>query len=223
MKGIVSEIFLSVQGEGLYVGERQVFVRLAGCNLDCRFCDTKISSQREYEPQVLVEELKRYRANYRSVTFTGGEPLLQKEFLKEAMALTGQAGFKNYLETNGTLPGALREVIELVDIVAMDFKLPSSSGMRGYWDEHRQFLAISSSKDVFVKIVVCDSTLQEDVMETIHIIKDINPCCCLVLQPDSTSDYAVLERRIERFKRICEEENLAACIIPQMHKLVGVR
>ncbi|MFH0828068.1 MAG: 7-carboxy-7-deazaguanine synthase QueE, partial [Candidatus Omnitrophota bacterium] len=140
MKGKVAEIFKSVQGEGLYVGEKQVFVRLAECNLSCRYCDTNILAFSEYEPRDVLEELSYWKQECQTVSFTGGEPLLQKEFLKEVLLLTREAGFKNYLETNGTLPEALEEVIDNVDIVAMDFKFPSSTGAGSFWRQHEEFL-----------------------------------------------------------------------------------
>ncbi len=223
MKGRIAEIFLSIQGEGLYVGERQVFVRLADCNLNCRYCDTKTDFFREYEPEVLLAELNYYRNNYPSVTFTGGEPLVQKDFLKEILALTRNSGFKNYLETNGTLVEALEEVIENVDIVAMDFKFPSSTGGRGFWNEHRRFLKVACRKDVFIKAVVCASTLESDLREAVRVIREIDPASILVLQPDSSADYSDIEEKIRRFKYICISENIAVCIIPQIHKLVGVK
>lgn len=139
MKGKISEIFESIQGEGIYAGERQIFVRFFGCNLSCKFCDTPLSQYSEYEPQGLISELRFYQGNYHSVSFTGGEPLLQKDFLKEVLILLKQEGFRNYLETNGALPEALNEVIEHVDIVAMDFKLPSSTGAGDFWQAHRDF------------------------------------------------------------------------------------
>jgi len=223
MKGRISEIFLSIQGEGLYVGERQVFVRLADCNLDCKYCDTRIETFREYEPNVLLGELNCYRDKYHSVSFTGGEPLLQKDFLKEVLELTRKAGFKNYLETNGTLADELGEVIDNLDIVAMDFKLPSSTQTRSFWPQHRRFLEISSRKDVFVKAVICESTIESDLREAIKVIKEVNPGVILVLQPDSNEPYANIEAKINRFKYICITENIAVCIIPQMHKIVGVK
>jgi organic radical activating enzyme len=103
IKGRISEVFESVQGEGLYFGEKQIFVRFFGCNLSCKFCDTKLNRFLEYEPQELFEELKLYQDVYHSISFTGGEPLLQKDFLKQVLQLTQKEGYKNYLETNGTL------------------------------------------------------------------------------------------------------------------------
>lgn len=223
MKARIAEVFDSVQGEGIYLGERQLFVRFFGCNLSCKFCDTKLNRFIEYEPEELFAELKLYNGDFHSVSFTGGEPLLQKDFLKEILGLTKGVGFKNYLETNGTLPGELKEVIDYLDIVAMDIKLPSSTERPHLWGLHRQFLEIASKTEVFLKAIVCQSTQEEDIKETIRLIKQVDPTAILVLQPDSFEDQSRLTEKLENFKNICAEENITICIIPQMHKVIGVR
>jgi organic radical activating enzyme len=223
MKARISEIFESVQGEGLYFGEKQIFVRFFGCNLSCRFCDTKPERFNEYEPHELLEEIKSYHDNYHSISFTGGEPLLQKDFLKEILYYSRCYGYQSYLETNGTLPDELAEVIDYVDIVAMDLKLPSSTGLgEGHWDKHRDFLKIASRKQVFLKAVICGSTSEEDLREALELIRETDKSAVLVLQPNSYEDYNLLEAKLENFKDICLRENVAVCIIPQMHKKIGV-
>jgi organic radical activating enzyme len=223
VKGKVAEVFQSIQGEGIYLGERQLFVRLFGCNLNCKFCDTKLNHFVEYEPQDLLEELKLYPGIYHSVSFTGGEPLLQKDFLKKILALTHQAGLKNYLETNGTLPEALGEVIDYLDIVAMDLKLPSSTELDDYWHAHSEFLRIASAKETFLKAVICKSTREEDLRTALGLIKEINSNVILVLQPNNYEIHDSLTDKLERFKNICRENNITSRIIPQMHKIWGVR
>lgn len=224
MKGRIAEIFESVQGEGIYLGQKQLFVRSFGCNLgSCKFCDTKLKDFREYEPQDLLLELRKRSGDCTTVSFTGGEPLLQKEFLKEMLRLTHEHGFINYLETNGTLVQALEEVIDYLDIVAMDLKLPSSTGLKDFWDTHRNFLQIASRKEVFLKIVICQSTSEEDLFEAIKLIKETNRYIILVLQPNSAEDYGSLEAKIESFKEICIKEGIVACIIPQVHKEIGIK
>lgn len=223
MTGQVSEIFESMQGEGIYLGERQIFVRLFGCNLKCSFCDTQVFRFKQYQPRELVKELLSFGDIYHSVSFTGGEPLLQKDFLKEALRLSREAGFRNYLETNGTLCEELSEVIDLVDIVSMDFKLPSSAGAGDLWQRHRQFLGISSSTEVFVKAVIGRSTVEDDIKQAIDVIAAVNPGVVLVLQPDSQVEFAALEKKIDCFKNICTRSNITTCVIPQVHKIVGVK
>ncbi len=223
MKGKVTEVFESYQGEGLYFGQRQVFVRLAGCNINCGFCDTKTDYYFECEPQELVKKIIPFKKDYRFVSFTGGEPLLQKDFLKEALFLSHKHGFKNYLDTNGTLPEALEEVITGIDIVAMDFKLPSSTGGGKFWDQHRKFLKISSIHDCFVKAVICLSTTEEDLSEAIKIIKEVDRSTVLVLQPNSFESQTELFEKSRKYQAICAGQGIISCVIPQMHKVIGVR
>ena len=223
MKGKISEIFESIQGEGIYFGEWQLFVRFYGCNLNCKFCDTRLERFREYKVEELLDEIKRFKGKYHSVSFTGGEPLLQKVFLKEILSRTRGAGFKNYLETNGTLPEPLREVIDTVDIVAMDIKLPSSTGAGVFWDAHRSFLTLASKKDNFIKIVICSSTIEEDLKTAVRLIKEVNKNTTLVLQPDSSEGYARVRKKIEKFRQLCRHDGLNVRMIPQMHKLMGMK
>jgi len=98
MKGKIAEVFQGVQGEGLYLGETQVFVRFFGCNLQCGFCDTRLDRFAEYGARELLDEIRLYKDAVHSVAFTGGEPLLQKDFLKEILQLTKGQGYKNYLD-----------------------------------------------------------------------------------------------------------------------------
>jgi len=224
MKGKISEVFDSIQGEGLYLGERQVFVRFFGCNLNCRFCDTKLRSFLEYEPEELYKELKMYhRKGHHSVSFTGGEPLLQKDFLRETLKLTFKNDMKNYLETNGTLPDALKEVIDHVHIVAMDLKLPSSTGLNGFWQAHRVFLEIAAKKEVFVKAVICECTQESDLLDGLRLIRQAAQNTILILQPDSGINRGVLDAKLELFKDMCRREKVTTCVIPQVHKIAGVK
>jgi Pyruvate-formate lyase-activating enzyme len=78
--------------------------------------------------------------------------------LKEILRLLKNQGIKTYLETNGSLANEFSEVKDDIDIVAMDIKLPSSTRDRTLWQEHKRFLSEAKGKDVFVKIVVCEST-----------------------------------------------------------------
>lgn len=223
MNGRVSEIFESIQGEGVYVGARQLFVRLSGCNLACSFCDTDNERFTEYSPAALVKELKSFSGEFHSISFTGGEPLLQAEFLAETCKLTRDAGFKNYLETNGTLPDKLKAVIDNVDIVAMDLKFPSSTRSGRYWEEHRKFLEISSKKEVFLKAVISDGTDERDLREGIGIIKEKAPEAVLVLQPQTGGQSDETGRTVDLFKEICDREGIVSCVIPQMHTILGMR
>ncbi len=223
MKAKIAEIFASVQGEGLYLGEKQIFVRFFNCNLSCSYCDTKLDRFMEYEPRELFEEIKLYRDKYHSVSFTGGEPLLYKDFLKEILALTSKHGHKHYLETNGTLFFELEEIIDRIDIVAMDLKLPSSSGMGNLWQMHRRFLKVAVKKEVFLKAIICQSTQEEDLLEALGLIREISPSSVLVLQPNSYENQKVLNEKLSQFKEIATRQKVTTCVIPQIHKIMGLR
>ncbi|MFH0739448.1 MAG: 7-carboxy-7-deazaguanine synthase QueE [Candidatus Omnitrophota bacterium] len=223
MKGKIAEVFDSVQGEGIYLGEKQIFVRFFGCNLSCKYCDTKMDCFTEYEPAELLEEMRLYQDKYHSISFTGGEPLLQVDFLKEILRLTRKDNFRHYLETNGTLPDVLGQVIDDIDIVAMDIKLPTSTGLDNFWHKHRKFLSIASTKEVFLKSVICDSTQEADLLLALELIKEINKSVIMVLQPNSREDSEQLRQKIEAFRDICIKHHITSCIIPQIHKVVGFR
>ena len=222
-KARISEIFDSVQGEGLYLGEKQIFVRFFDCNLSCTYCDTKLDRFTEYEAKELFEEIKLYRDKYHSISFTGGEPLLYADFLKEILKLTSGHGHRHYLETNGTLFFELDKLIEHIDIIAMDLKFPSSSGMGNLWQLHRKFLKIASKKEVFLKAIICQATYEEDLKEALVLIKEISPSSVLVLQPNSYENQVVLHEKLLNFKEIANQQGVTTCVIPQIHKIMGLR
>lgn len=97
----INEIFSSLQGEGAYAGVPSVFIRFAGCNLKCPFCDTYHEIGRPMTDEEIIEEVKRYPA--RHIVLTGGEPSLQidAEFIDILKRSTGK---EIAIETNGTHP-----------------------------------------------------------------------------------------------------------------------
>lgn len=95
----VNEIFYSIEGEGGRVGQPTTFVRLAKCNLRCRFCDTEFDSFAEMDLDSIAAEVGRHSAAW--VCFTGGEPLGQN--LEPLARRLKEAGYRLHLETNGTL------------------------------------------------------------------------------------------------------------------------
>ncbi len=134
----VSEIFLSIQGESTYAGSPCVFVRLAGCNLSCSWCDTAYARTREGAVTIGVEdaviEVKRF--NSRLVEITGGEPLIQPE----ARVLAGrllEEGFKVLIETNGSvsLAGLDGRIVKIVDV-----KCPASGQAGSFLAENLEYI-----------------------------------------------------------------------------------
>lgn len=97
----ICEIFNSIQGEGRYAGCPMLFIRLSGCNRHCSFCDTKYSwtEGKDYKLDEIIQRIKRYKGI--SICWTGGEPLLQREAIKEIRNQT--MGYYHHIETNGDL------------------------------------------------------------------------------------------------------------------------
>jgi 7-carboxy-7-deazaguanine synthase len=156
----VCETFYSVMGESTQAGLPAFFIRLSGCNLRCRYCDTTYAYEagREREAAQLVDAARAHAAGL--VLVTGGEPLLQAETLPLLVSLA-DAGFRVFLETNGSL--SIREVDARVHRV-LDLKCPAS-GMSGHnlW-ENLEFL---TSRDE-VKFVVSN---RDDFLWALEIIQ----------------------------------------------------
>ncbi|MFH1507976.1 MAG: 7-carboxy-7-deazaguanine synthase QueE [Candidatus Omnitrophota bacterium] len=223
MQGKIAEVFKSIQGEGPYLGKEQIFIRFYGCNLkDCKFCDTELSSFKEYQPRDLLDYLKSY-SDCRFVSLTGGEPLVQVDFLQELLILIKKAGYRVYLETNATLPRALGQVIDNLDIIAMDFKLPSSTGLRDFWEEHEEFINIAQEREVFVKAVICNSTTLTDIIKATELLAHFNKNIPFILQPDTSRLNRELMQKAQKFRIYCSEILSDVRLIPQMHRLAGIK
>ncbi len=242
----VAEIFSSVQGEGLLVGQRQLFVRLYGCNLQCRYCDTPaarhsdgicrverepasakfvlepnpITAERALE---LILEMDEPRGLHKSVSITGGEPLLQAEFVNALAPKIRQTGLGVYLETNGSLPATLASVIGHVSTVAMDLKLPVATGQPADWDAAREFLRIAQRAECFVKIVVTPEVSAQDITEAAQLVAQVDRGIPLVLQP--VTPHGPVTAAPSAQQMLTLQAAAAALddvrIIPQVHKLMG--
>lgn len=230
-KADVVDIFSSIQGEGIFIGAKQIFIRFKQCNLDCRFCDeSRDIAPKNYSPLELLSEVKFLELSkgpHHSVSLTGGEPLLYADFLEQFLKLLKKEGLKSYLETNGTLPDNLSKIIDLVDIVAMDFKLPSSTGEKSFWNEHKKFLKISGKSKVFIKAVVTQKTTAQDVKKAISIIKAARQDTPFILQPATPvkpGDKDVDKNRLLKFLEMGSKSHLENIrIIPQIHKVLNIK
>lgn len=97
----VNEIFYSIQGEGRHTGMPAIFVRLAGCSMNCPFCDTKYAARKgqDTDAKTLLKELSAWPA--KAVIVTGGEP--SEQDLPALIAVLKDAGYQVHLETNGSI------------------------------------------------------------------------------------------------------------------------
>ncbi len=225
----VVEIFRSIQGEGKYVGVPQVFIRFAGCNLNCKWCDTSHARDKhspgvhQYTSEELWHEIEDIWMGCHSVVLTGGEPLLQADFLLDFLPILKVHRIPVFLETNGTLTDELKKVVEDIDIVAMDLKLPSSTGMAPLWDEHVRFLRTAWGKDIFIKVVIANNTVMEDIIQAVEMISHGDPSMPFFLQPNSFDiDSGVMARCME-FQNYCLNYLSDVRIIPQMHKFMKIQ
>ena len=242
MRKNIIEIFSSIQGEGKYVGCRQIFVRLEGCNLDCTYCDTEneigghahcMVEERvgtheivPYENPLSVEQVAEIVARlvggvpHHSLSITGGEPLLHVPFIKK---LAAHIDLPIFLETNGTLDSALAECIGCISHISMDLKLPDVLSAP-VWDAHARFLKVARAVDVYVKVVVAAETRAEDVEHAAHLVADIAPATLFILQP--VTPYGGCTAPTPA--RLLELQRIALChlpdvrIIPQTHRMMDL-
>jgi len=221
MQGKITEIFKSIQGEGLYQGIDQIFIRFFGCNLRCAFCDTSLESYKEMSLDDVVRKIKEF-SGYSSISLTGGEPLLQDAFLESLVRILKDRGNTLYLETNGTLPEQYKRISDCIDIVSLDFKLPSSTRLKDYWHKHREFLRLASKKDVFVKAIITKTTHIEDLRIAAAIIKEIKKEIPLILQPENLYED-VLGVKLEHFQRVYKRIIPNIEIRHQLHKKLGIK
>jgi organic radical activating enzyme len=108
----LAETFYSVQGEGTWTGTPAVFVRLAGCNLNCRFCDTDYSLKEFASVEQIVARVRELGGACPMVILTGGEPLAQRETSRLIDALRAD-GRRVHIESNGSIEVALAEDVWL--------------------------------------------------------------------------------------------------------------
>ena len=243
------EIFPSVQGEGPWIGERHIFVRFSGCDLRCCYCDTPDSVRsglddpnpkfctirtttgvNEYEQvpnPVSAIDLTRYCARFiipgpsrPTLSLTGGEPLLHAAFL-EAWLPAVRDTYRIYLETNGIHAAAMRKLRDLVDVVSMDFKLPSATHLRPFWEEHKQFLSEVKGKTLYVKAVVTHDTTKADLITAAKIIAGSGQRVPFVLQPAS-GRYAPESAMLIEFQKAALALVDDVRVIPQAHKILNV-
>lgn len=246
--GYLSEIFRSIEGEGIYAGREAVFVRTSGCRLRCSYCDTEYSRGRTGECIVRTEPARRMAnpvpvaAACREVSalaggpgcevcITGGEPLEQPGFVAALAAGLKAQGRNISLETNGIEVDALPEVLPHVDVVAMDVKPPSAVGL-DLWEKHKRFLLAASAACVFVKLVVGRETGEDELERAAMLVASIDRTIPLVLQPDGRLLFGggrgarwgqELVEKLLRFQRGALRRLEDVRILPQFHKLLGMR
>jgi 7-carboxy-7-deazaguanine synthase len=200
-----TEIFASVQGEGLRQGEPTIFVRLSGCNRRCGFCDTKKAWRggRETPVEKIVGEVLRLRLDSPAewVCLTGGEPLAQD--VRPLVRRLHEEGLKVQVETNGTFPpepGA--------DWLTVSPKPPDYDFHPGFPKRARE-----------VKLVVC-RTLTLDAVRTVR--KSFPPATPIILQPQSNAPWS-RKKALKVLEGACRTGLSNIRVSAQLHKVYGLR
>lgn len=243
-KADLIEIFSSIQGEGVLVGTRQIFIRFPDCNLNCRYCDTDFlksptclieSSPGSGELETVKNPLNFSRVKnlvtkwnlelpeaHHSISITGGEPLLHGEVLLSWLPELRKI-LPVYLETNGTLPDQLEVLIQHLDWVSMDIKLHSQTGLRTEWEIHRQFLKIANQTDCYVKLVVGEETPDLELQLAADLVSEVSKRIWIVLQPvTKTGQITLSTNRLLQMQALTSEIHSKVRVIPQTHRFMGV-
>jgi 7-carboxy-7-deazaguanine synthase len=238
------EIFSSIQGEGLLVGLRQIFLRFYGCNLACSYCDTERNECPEFctiestpgrrdfikvENPITIERiialLDRWQHSWpgvhHSISITGGEPLLNYETLLDWLPLL-KIRLPVYLETNGMLPHALARLINFLDYISMDIKIPSTSGYLELWEQHHEFLKIAVRKDVYVKTVISEATENWEIIKACKLISSVDKSIPYILQPLTliSGEIGVGPIKTLELQEVASSYLSEVRIIPQTHKML---
>jgi len=192
------ETFYSIQGEGNYQGHAAFFIRLAGCDVGCVWCDVKESwdanKHAERSVESLLQEVKQTAASI--VIITGGEPLMYDCLpLTEALQ---QAGYKTHVETSGAYP--LSGKWDWVCVSPKKFKVPLDSVL-AQADE--------------LKVVVFNKT---DIAWALQHAEKVNSTCLLFLQPEWSKEKEMLPLMTAFI-----QENPTWKLSLQIHKYMGVR
>ena len=210
----VIEIFRSIDGEGKFSGCLASFVRLAGCNLRCRYCDTWYALKlKDGTPMSIDDVIKKVEEfGYKHVTITGGEPLIHDETLSLVLSLL-KKGFHVNIETNGSIDVS-NFLLDGVTIT-MDYKTESSGESNAMKIENLPKLRDS---DV-LKIVMSDL----DKKSIKKLLKEIKTRCQIYLSPifDECKPISLVNTCME----LWEDEDTRPCaercrVQVQLHKII---
>jgi len=204
----IHKIFFSLQGESSLSGFPSVFIRLAGCNLRCAYCDTKEAYEQNHKMSIvsIIEQVSHYQGSDH-LTITGGEPLWQKNVYLLFEELL-KKDYKIQLETNGSLN--LKRVPEVIRKI-VDVKTPSSQERDSFLLENLDYL----TKNDEIKFVIAT---KEDYIFSKNFIKKH------LTKTETIINFSPVEQLIDPVKlaKMILEDKLKVRLNLQMHKSLGL-
>lgn len=245
-RGRVAEVFRSWQGEGLLLGRRQVFLRLAGCAVGCRYCDTEWAfhtparvavpgaSGEWLDNPLDVEQIVALvdaadppgsAGGLAPVTITGGEPTEQLELL--AALLPALAPRELMLETAGLDGEALAVLAPHLRWIAADLKLPTASGVPDALERHARALrgGLPAGPETFFKLVVDGEVPVSELDAAAELLSEHAPDAPVFLQPVTPlgGSPALPPDRLDTLADRLLARGLQVRVVPQVHKVLRVR
>jgi organic radical activating enzyme len=231
----LSEVFCSLQGEGVNIGIPQIFIRFAGCNLKCTYCDTAYSwdifkskcnlfgtfLKNPIHIDKLIETVeKKIKIGYKWISLTGGEPLLQYSFVKNFVKkIKKRHQLHIQLETNGTHLEKICDVLSLIDHITVTLKRNATD-----IETLKKIISRFSGK-ISLKIMIERNTQEEEIRQALRFIKKTNHKIPLIFQPLSAkgkvSKYNITKsiKLYLSFRKKLEPHITSLRVIPQMHKV----
>jgi len=230
--GYIKEIFQSIQGEGKYVGAKQLFVRFAGCSVNCLNCDTDYSVedffsikdktiQNPISPAALADNItKSFDLNsFHSISITGGEPLNQFDFLKDFIKTIKKISeIKIFLETSGFYSEKLLKLKDVVDIFSVDLKIKSSFGVNNLQNISKFLRSVDTDK-TYVKLIINKNITETEIGSVLKILMDskINE---IYLQPLNNISY---NYKLRNVIGLLQKNKIDAYFIPQLQKFMEIK
>lgn len=235
MKIRLSEVFTSIEGEGILYGTKTLFVRLAGCPFSCFYCDTPeslpLDSGKEYSLEQACNLIdssiqdKTYKVN-----FTGGDPLIQHEAVAMLARHVQKQQIPTYLESSCFDSGRFAHVLPSIDIAKIEFKTRDSKFVDPR--HHSRLvqnavrcleLSTSSKKTTYIKIVVSSRTTPDDIKKMADQIfskVSTDKISGFVIQPTYGTSEPSLELLLAMYDTVYPHYDQVK-VVPQLHKLIG--